>query len=98
MPTERNSTLEIEQHGMFVRATISRLAKDGSRVFEYEGRFTSGQLILFFEEEKGRGYIVGTMVLYLSGDLRTLAGRSTYYDHTKKVVVSAAREYRRLDV
>ena len=52
--------------------------------------------VLFFEDKQGRGYIVGTVVLYLSGDLRTLVGRSTYYDHTKKQVVSTSREYRRM--
>jgi hypothetical protein len=50
--------------------------------------------VLFFEERAGRGVIVGTMVLYLSGNLRTLTGRTTYYHHTKKSVVSALREFR----
>jgi hypothetical protein len=95
-PDQQNSTLEIEQHGSFVRATITREVREGTRVFDYEGRFTSGQLVLFFEDKQGRGYIVGTVVLYLSGDLRTLVGRSTYYDHTKKQVVSTSREYRRM--
>ncbi len=31
----------------------------------------------------GRGYIVGTVVLHLSKDLKCLIGRSTYYDHAK---------------
>jgi len=95
-PSERNSTLQIEQHGSFVHATIERKADGGLRIFKYEGRFTSGQLVLFFEEEKGRGFIVGTVVLYLSGNLRTLVGRSTYYDHTLKEVISKARRYERL--
>jgi len=89
-PTEPNSSLEIKQHGTFVRATITRPENGGSRVFEYEGRFTSGQLILFFEDKDGRGYVVGAMVLHLEADLRTLSGRSTYYHHTKHTVVSAA--------
>lgn len=95
-PNQPNSTMEIEQHGTFVRATITRTVKDGIRIFDYEGRFTSGQLVLFFEDKQGPGYIVGTVVLYLSGNLHTLVGRSTYYDHTKKQVVSTSREYRRI--
>ena len=46
-------TLTIEQRGTFVRATVVRLVHGGERVFEYEGRFTSGQLVLFFEDKMG---------------------------------------------
>jgi hypothetical protein len=89
-PTEQLSTMTLEQYGSLVRATVVRTAK---RVFEYEGRLTSGQLVLFFEDPKGRGYIVGTMVLHLGSDLQTLVGRSTYFDHAEGIVVSKARRY-----
>lgn len=95
-PTERNSTLEVQQRGSFVRGTVTTEVKEGVRVFEYEGRFTSGQVVLFFEEDRGRGFIVGTVVLYLSGDLRTLVGNSTYYHHSKKLVVSTTSRYERI--
>lgn len=95
-PSQQNSTLEIEQFGSFIRATITRDVRDGMRVFEYEGRITAGQLVLVWEEQKGRGFIVGTMVLHILGDLRTMVGNSTYYHHTHNRVVSTPRTYRRL--
>jgi len=94
-PNQQNSELSIEQRGSFVRATIVRKARAGDRIFEYEGRFTSGQLVLFFEDMKGRGYIVGTVVLHLSPDLRSLTGKSTYFHHAHGTVVSEARLYKR---
>jgi hypothetical protein len=72
-----------------------REVREGSRTFEYEGRFTAGQLVLFFEDKQGRGYIVGTVVLHLSPDLSTLTGRSTYFAHAEGSVVSTTRIYRR---
>lgn len=95
-PDTRNSTLSIEQRGSFVRATVIREVREGTRAFEYEGRFTAGQLVLFFEDKQGRGYIVGTVVLHLSPDLRTLSGRSTYFAHAEGSVTSSTRVYRRL--
>jgi Predicted nucleotide-binding protein containing TIR-like domain len=41
-PKQQNRTLEIEQHGAFVRATITTEVKEGTRIFDYEGWFTSG--------------------------------------------------------
>lgn len=94
-PALQLSTLKIEQRGSFVRATIIRNATEGgTRTFEYEGRFTSGQLVLFYEDSRGRGYIVGTVVLHLSADLKTLRGRTTYYSHDANTVVSFPREYK----
>jgi hypothetical protein len=95
-PSQQNSTMEVVQRGSFVRATVRRDVQDGQRTFEYEGRFVAGQLVLFYEDQQARGYVVGTMVLHLAGNLRRLSGRSTYYHHTEKQVVSTAREYRRL--
>jgi hypothetical protein len=87
-PSVSDATLEIEQHGSFVYAHLVHKGSTGDRTFEYEGRLTSGQLVLFFEEPSARGYVVGTMVLHLSGDLNSLSGRSTFYHHTRKEVVS----------
>ncbi|GMV27605.1 MAG: hypothetical protein AMXMBFR58_36360 [Phycisphaerae bacterium] len=94
-PGAPTSKMMIEQYGSFVKAKVDRATKNGKRVFEYEGRLTAGQLVLFFEDVSGRGYIVGTMVLSLSGDLNRLEGRSTYFDHSDHVVKSSARRYLR---
>lgn len=95
-PGEANAVMEVEQHGSFIRATIERTGKSGTRVFEYEGRIASGQLVLFFEDVRGRGFIIGTVILYLSGNLQSLVGRNTYYHHTKKEVVTTERIFRRV--
>jgi hypothetical protein len=95
-PNKPNAVMQIEQHGSFISATIDREVREGTRKFEHEGRLTSGQLVLFFEEVRGRGFIVGTVVLYLSGDLQTLTGKNTYYHHTKKQVVSTELVFRRV--
>lgn len=87
-PDESNAELVIEQTGSFIRASIVARVREGVRTFEYEGRLMSGQLVLFFEEPAGRNFIVGTVVLHLSGDLKRLLGRSTYYHHTRKEVVA----------
>lgn len=94
-PAVPTSVMSIEQYGSYVRAKVDRTTKKGQRVFEYEGYLTAGQLVLFFEDVTGRGYIVGTMVLSLSGDLTQLDGRSTYFDHSEHVVKSSARRYTR---
>ena len=94
-PDKVNSQLDIELYGAFVRATIKRNVKDGYRTFTYEGVVTSGQIVLFFEDQKGPGFIVGAMVLHLAGDLKSLVGRSTFYDHAKAMVVSRRRRYTR---
>ena len=94
-PDTPNSTLSIEQRGALIRATVVRVVREGARVFDFEGRFTSGQLVLFFEDKMGRGYIVGTVVLHLSPDLRSLSGRATYFAHAEGAVVSTTRLYKR---
>jgi len=94
-PDVPDSSLYIEQHGSFIRANVVRRAGDEQRFFDYEGRFTAGQLVLFFEEKQGRGFLVGSVVMRLLSDLRTLSGRVTYFSHTQTAVVSPARIYRR---
>jgi hypothetical protein len=96
-PEIQNSTLFIEQRGSFIRATVIRTVRERTRTFDYEGRFTAGQLVLFFEDKQGRGYIVGTTVLHLSPDLRTLSGLSTYFAHAEGTVTSRSRLYRRVE-
>jgi hypothetical protein len=97
-PGQQNSVMEIEQRGGFISATIVRDVKDGTRVFDYEGIYTSGQLVLFFEDRIGRGYIVGAVVLHLSNDLNRLDGYSCYYSHKQNKVVSTALQCTRVIV
>jgi hypothetical protein len=92
-PDIQTSTMRVEQLGSFIRAQVERQSESGKRVFEYEGKLASGQVVLFYEEVSGRGYIVGTMVLSLSGNMKTLIGKSTYLDHSRNEVVSSARRY-----
>ena len=95
-PDEATSTMEIDQHGSLIHAVVDRKVRNGTRRFEYEGRFSSGQLVMFFQDQRGKGFIIGTMVLHLAGNLNTFVGRSTYYHHTRNEVVSTARMYKRL--
>lgn len=92
---EKTSTLEIEQRGSFVRAVVERRVPGGVRRFDYEGRFSAGQLVLFFEDTAGRGFIIGSLVLHLSSDVQTLIGKSTFYHHDNNQVVAADRLYKR---
>jgi len=94
-PDKSNSTMQIEQHGSLIRAYVEREVREGRRTFTYDGYFSAGQIILIFEDPLGPGFIIGTMVLSLSGNLKMLAGRSTYYHHSKKEVVSTPRVYKR---
>lgn len=97
-PDQKVSRLEIQQTGTRIKAKVIRQKQGDARerIFTYEGKFLSGQLLLFFEEPKGAGFIVGTMVLVLESNLDELQGKSTYYHHTLKRVVSENRLYRRL--
>ena len=93
-PRQAVSTLTIEQCGALVRARVVRSRR--KRQFVYEGWLVGNQLLLYFEDVAGPGLIVGTMILSPAGDLRSLHGRTTFYHHTKKAVVSESREYRRV--
>jgi hypothetical protein len=82
---------EIIQKGEEITATIrrhtSRSGRSINRVFEYRGRFASGQLTLLFEDTKMRSFSTGAIVLHLSSS-STLAGKTVYFDHEAATVVA----------
>lgn len=96
MPTVPNSRLEIKQYGNRLVATVIRNGQNGERRFKYEGHIVSGQVILNFEEVKGEGYNVGSMVLYLKDSLKELVGKVTYFHHDQGEVVGHGRVYKKI--
>ena len=82
---------EIIQKGEEIKATIrrhtSRSGRSINRVFEYRGRFASGQLTLLFEDTKMRSFSTGAIVLYLAHN-NILAGKTVYFDHEAATVVA----------
>lgn len=82
----------IVQEDVRVMMSLHRLrSRDGSptdRTFEYRGQFSSGHLTLLFEDQRGKGFITGAIVLHLSSTLRELIGKTMYFDQTKNAVVS----------
>jgi hypothetical protein len=93
---EPESTMEMSQIGDRIRAVVRRRVREGERVFSYEGRFQSGQIVLTWEELGGEGYITGAMVLHLSADRKKLDGLSVYYRHSEGKVVASYRLYERI--
>jgi hypothetical protein len=93
----QKSILTLEQYGQCMRGSVERQTRTGVRKFEYEGRFSSGQLVLFFEENDARGFIIGTLVLHLSSDLQTLTGKNTYYHHDTHNVVATDSIYKKIE-
>lgn len=92
-----HSTLKIKQTGNKISAEVARIVRNGERKFRYTGTMYGSQIVLEFFDEQGPGLIVGTMVLHIGSDLRTLRGASTYFHHDKGKVVSTFRTYRRVD-
>ena len=81
-----------EQTGEIIKATVirntSRKGNPLNRSFIYVGKIRSGQLTLSFEEHKSGGFIVGTLVLKLSSNLRRLSGYTVYLDRESNEVVT----------
>jgi hypothetical protein len=92
----------IVQEEAVVMMSLHRIrSRDGSptdRTFEYRGRFSSGHLTLLFEDQRGKGFITGAIVLHLSSTLRELVGKTMYFDQTRNMVVSHDFALRRTDV
>ena len=90
--------LEIKQLGTKIKAIIRRKAPTDSetRVFKYEGTFISGQVLLKWKEIKGEGYNMGALVLKLSGNLKELKGKTTYFHHDKGEIVSSDRVFEKI--
>ncbi len=95
LASKAHSKLTIHQIGNKINAEVTRIVKNGERKFKYTGSIYGGQIVLEFFDEQGPGLIVGTMVLHIGSDLRTLRGASTYFHHDKGRVVSTFRTYRR---
>ncbi|MGV6804084.1 MAG: hypothetical protein ACWA49_07750 [Ruegeria sp.] len=93
---EPTSTLTIRQRGNKINAKIVRDAGKGIRNFHYSGKMYGNQIVLEFFDEQGPGYIVGTMVLHIGSDLRTLRGASTFVHQDKSRVVSYFSTYKRV--
>lgn len=92
---QANTVFEIKQFGNKIRAKATRHVKSRIRTFHYRGTMYSGQIILEFYDAEGPGLIVGTTVLHIGSDLRTLRGASTYFHHDKGRVVATYSTYRR---
>jgi len=78
------SSLHINQIGTKITAKAVR----NDRTFFYKGYLSSGQIILNFEQIEGNGYIIGTMVLHLAGNLNSLTGKSTFFNHDEGRVIT----------
>lgn len=82
----------IEQKGELIKATVtrhtSRQGKSVVRTFVYKGKIRSGQLTVSFEETISTGYVVGTLVLKVSSDLKQLSGYTVYLDRDTNEVVT----------
>ncbi|HYX72073.1 MAG TPA: hypothetical protein VE732_04825, partial [Nitrososphaera sp.] len=81
-----------EQAGEIIKATVIRnVSRKGSpvtRTFVYTGKVRSGQLTLSFEEPVSGGFIAGTLVLKVAGNLKLLSGYTVYLDRDKNEVVT----------
>lgn len=93
-PEVPHGKFTINQSGTKIKGFAYRKTRNGERKFRYDGVFLSGQLVLQFEEPEGKGYIVGSMVLFLSSRRDRLKGRSTYYHFDKGEVISTPIEFR----
>lgn len=93
---QQKSVMHIRQNGSFIYAQVERQTNNGFRRFEYEGRCSSGQIVLFFEDKGGRGFVIGTIVLRISSDVNILSGKSTYYHHDTNTVLCTDRFYKRV--
>ena len=51
------------------------------REFTAKGHFHSGQLVLTYEEDRNKGYIVGAIVLKLDSKGTRLTGKVVFFDH-----------------
>jgi len=75
----QTSTFTIKQVGTKIRAkAIRRIVNEPDKVFTYKGKYQSGQLIFTWMQSGGENYIVGTMILYITGNLQELRGSASY--------------------
>lgn len=85
----------IKQRGSYLKFTIhlikSRKGNPINRTFNFKGILMSNQLIMSYEEEEGKGFINGSAVFHLKGNLRTISGLVVFFDPEKHKVVALTR-------
>ena len=91
----RTSKMEIKQIGTKIYASVNRQNDKGDRTFKYKGIVSSGQVVLIWKESKSHGYNMGTMTLLLSGDLKSLKGKTTFNHHDLGRIISQDKIYKR---
>jgi hypothetical protein len=91
----RTSMMEIKQIGTKIYASVNRQSDKGDRTFKYKGTVSSGQVVLIWKESKSHGYNMGTMTLLLSGDLKSLKGKTTYNHHDLGKIISQDKIYKK---
>ena len=88
--------LEIRQSGSSIRATVTRNEANLTRKFLYRGFMSGQQIVLTWADSAAKEQIIGTMVLHLAHNLKTLSGSSVYFRHAVGKVVSTERIYDRV--
>ena len=53
-----------------------------------KGKFASGTLVASYEDIDMKGYIMGSVVMRLMPDNKTLFGKTVYFDHNQSQVVA----------
>jgi hypothetical protein len=89
---EHSAKVHVDQYNSAVHMGLlrhrSRSGRTIEREFRYRGQIVAGQLTLFFDEPVMAGYITGCIVLRLSGNGRSLIGKTVYLDHDRGQVVA----------
>lgn len=79
-------TMNIKQWGVKIKATCTLITNEKGvsthRFFHYKGFIHSGQIVLSFKEEKREDFIVGAMVLKLTGDVNAMKGKTLFWHHS----------------
>jgi len=85
-------TATIKQRSRQVEIRVIRhINRDGKKTeknFSYKGKFASGTLVASYEDIDMKGYIMGTVVMRLMPDNKTLFGKTVYFDHNQGEVVA----------
>ena len=100
---EHVSTARITQKGSYVQIDIERFKRRSDhspckRKLHYKGTFSAGTLITLYEDVEMKRFIIGTMVLTLSIDGKTLSGKVVYYDKNVDHVVALDHSLEEIDL
>ena len=84
-------TAIIKQYSRQIEIKTTRnINRDGKKTdtnFLYKGKFASGTLVASYEDINLKGYIMGSVVMRLLPDNKTLFGKTVYFDHNKGQIV-----------